>query len=318
MSQHEQHSYIASPATTCSPKAILVTKLDASTSQTHFTMAEQKAKTLRQQHLSSLGVQYPLWTFSADDPRWPRRLDSLLPNSHPAKITRWVASFSEYAMHLSPLQDRNLSSENSSKPTTTTRSQTASLALSALTQLRYDDTYDPDSLCVIFSNDQGKERTKPLSAWVFDDSHKKKHNDYIDPATVLRIERKWDSVPLWDPKQNLNRLSDFGPAECIFGVATLVADDEELVFASGISKSDRGEGIRKAEFECLDDGSAGAFVQGVVCPPRWVEQGDQGLVLRRGPKDKRNRQVLAGTVLQNAPWEEVMEYGKGMRLKPLW
>jgi hypothetical protein len=276
-------------------------------------MAEQRAKTLRQQHLSSLGVQYPLWIFSADDPRWPRRLDSLLPNSHPAKITRWVASYSEYAMHLSPLQDLSKQQE-ATKPST--RNQNADLALSALTQLRYDDTYDPDSLRVVFFSNHGKESTKPLSSWVFDDTGQK--HGYIDPASILRIERKWDGVPLWDPKHNLTRLSDFGPVDCIFGVATLVADDDELVSASGIRTSDGGEGIRRAEFVCLDGGDAAGFVQGVVCPPRWVEPGDQGLVLRRGPKDKRNRQVLAGTILQNAAWEDVVEYGKEMRLRPLW
>ena len=269
-------------------------------------MADQSAKTLRQQHLSSLGVQCPLWIFSADDPRWPRRLDSLLPNSHPAKITRWAASFSEYAMHLSQLQP--LPGEGS-KPIT--RSQDAELALKALTQLRYDDTYDRDSLQVIFS-DHGQERAKPLSEWIFPSNNNSPNNNRntIDPALILRIERKWDNVPLWNPTQNLTRLSDFSPEDSIFGVATLVADDDELLSASGIQKSDGGEEIRRAEFQCLDDEDVGGFVQGVVCPSRWAEPGAQGLVLRRGPKDKGNRRVLAGTILQNALWEEVVE-GRG-------
>jgi hypothetical protein len=58
-------------------------------------------------------------------------------------------------------------------------------------------------------------------------------------------------------------------------------------------------GLCRVLFACLDGSS-------------------RGLVLRRGPKDKGNRRVLAGTVLQNAPWEEVVEYGKGMRWRPLW
>jgi hypothetical protein len=150
-------------------------------------MADQRAHTLRQQHLSSLGVQYPLWIFFVDDPRWPRRLDSLLPNSHPAKITIWAASFSEYTMHLTPQQ--KLPTTQRSNPTT--RSQTAELAQRALTQSRYDNTYDPESLPVIFS-DHGQERAKPLSKWVFTSSSAKSNNNRktIDPATIFRIDRK--------------------------------------------------------------------------------------------------------------------------------
>jgi hypothetical protein len=117
-------------------------------------MSDQRAQALREQHLSFLGVQHPVGTSSADDPRWPRRLDSLLPNSHPAKNTRWAASFSEYTMNLTP--PHHLPITNPSNPTT--RSQTAELAQRALTQLRYDDTYDPDSLQIIFS-DHGQECT---------------------------------------------------------------------------------------------------------------------------------------------------------------
>jgi hypothetical protein len=273
-------------------------------------MAEQRAKDQRQQQLLSLGVQYPLWIFEADDPRWPRRLNSLLPSSHPAKITRWVASYSEYALHLSPLQDSS-SDEEDAKPAT--RTQHAKLAESALTQLRYDDTCDTGSIQVIFDN-RGEQIAKPLSSWVFDNHE----SDWIDPANVLRIERIWDSVPFWDPKQGLASLSDSEASNPIFGVATLVANDDELVFASGIQKTDSGEGIRKAEFECLDAGVEGGIVKSVVCPPRWVEPSVQGLMLRNGPKDKHNQHLLAGTILQNAAWEDVEEYVKGMRPGPLW
>lgn len=272
-------------------------------------MAELRARNLRQQQLSSLGLRYPLWIFEADDPRWPRRLASLLPESHPAKFTHWVASYSEYALHLSPLQD--LFSNN--KDATMTRNQHAKLAQSALTQLRYDDTYDYDSLQVIFDDD-GEQITKPLSSWVFD-NHRP---DWIDPTNVLRIERAWDRVPLWDHKHGLISISDSDTSNPIFGIATLVADDDELVFAAGFQKTDGGEEIRKAEFQCLDAGAAKGSVKGVVCPPRWVEPGKQGLMIHRGPKDKRNQQLLAGTLLQNAAWEEVVEYAKGMRSEPLW
>jgi len=272
-------------------------------------MAELRARDLREQRLSSLNLQYPLWIFEADDPRWPRRLTSLLPTSHPAQMTGWVASISEYALHLDPLQDLSNSSEGAAPMT---RDQYTKLALRAFTQLRYDDTYTSDSLQVTF-DDHGEHITKPFSSWAFDSQDP----DFVHPANVLRIERAWDNVPLWDPKQGLERLSDFSPP--IFGIATLVADDDELIFAAGFQKTDSGEGIRKAEFQCLDAGSAGGgWARGVVCPPRWVEPGDQGLKVQRGPDDKRNQQLLAGTLLQSAVWKEVEEYAKGMRPEPLW
>jgi hypothetical protein len=275
-------------------------------------MAELRAKNQRQDRLSSLDLQYPLWIFDADDPRWPRRLASMLPNSRPAKLTGWVVSFSEYAQHLTPLQDLSSSDEEIVQPVS--RSQHAKLAESALTQLRYNDFYADDSLQVIYDDGDGKGTVKLLSSWVFD-SHEQ---NWIDPANVLRIERIWDGVPLWDPKQGLMQLADYDSNDAIFGVATLVADDDELVFASGIQKTNAGEEIRKAEFQCLEAGDGGEFLQGVVCPPRWVEPGVQGLMLRSGPKDKHNQQLLAGTVLQHAAWEEVVEYRNGSRVGPLW
>lgn len=274
-------------------------------------MAELQARTLRQEQLSSLGLRFPLWIFEADDPRWPRRLSSILSTSHPAQLTGWVASFSEYALHLTPLQDLSSKDEIAGPMT---RDQHAKLAQNALTQLRYDDTYSPDSLQVVFI-DHGEVTTKPLSPHIFDSCD----SDFINPADVLRIERAWDSVPLWDPKQNLSRLSDSSSSAPIFGIATLVANDEELVLTAGIRKTDTGESIRKAEFQCLDaGGNAGGWVRGVVCPPRWVEPGDQGLKVQRGPKDKLNQQLLAGTLLQDARWEEVVEYAEGRRSEPLW
>jgi len=273
-------------------------------------MADQRAKGQRQQQLLSLDLRYPVWIFEADDPRWPRRLNSLLPSSHPAKIIRWVASFSEYALHLSPLQD---SSSNNGNTKPATRAQHAKLAESALTQLRYDDTCDADSIQVIF-DDRGQRTAKQLSSWVFDNHE----SDWIDPANVLRIEWTWDKVPLWDPKQCMAKISGLEASDPIFGVATLVANDDELVFAAGIQKTHSGEGIRKAEFECLDAGAGGGVVKVVICPPRWVEPSVQGLMLRNGPKNKHNQHLLAGTILQHAAWEDVEEYVKGMRPGPLW
>jgi hypothetical protein len=221
-------------------------------------MTELRARNKRQDRLSSLDLQYPLWIFDADDPRWPRRLASTLPNSRPAKLTRWVVSFSEYAQHLTPLQDLSRSDEEIAQPAT--RSQHAKLAQSALTQLRYDDSYGPDSLQVIYDDVGGKQTAKLLSSWVFD-SHEQ---DWIDPANILKIERIWDGVPLWDPKQGLTQFSDYESKVAIFGVATLVTNDDELVFASGIQRTNAGEEIRKAEFQCLEAGDGGEILQGVV------------------------------------------------------
>jgi hypothetical protein len=275
-------------------------------------MAELRARDKRQDRLSSLDLQYPLWIFDADDPRWPRRLASILPNSRPAKLAGWVISSSEYAQYLTPLQDLSRSDEKIVQPAT--RSQHAKLAQSALTQLRYDDSYADDSLQVIYDDGGGKQTIRLLSSWVFD-SHEQ---DWIDPANVLRIERIWDGVPLWDPKQGLTQLSDYESKDAIFGVATLIANDDELVFASGIQKTDSGEGSRKAEFQCLEAGDGGEFVRGIVCGPRWVEPGVQGLMLHLGPKDKHNQQLVAGTILQHAAWEDVVEYRNGLRGGPLW
>jgi hypothetical protein len=169
-------------------------------------------------------------------------------------------------------------------------------------------------LQVIYDDDSGEKTAKLLSSWVFD-SHEQ---NWIDPAIVLRIERIWDGVPLWDPKQNLTQLSDYDSKDAIFGVATLVANDNELVFASGIQRTNAGEEIRKAEFQCLEAGDGGEILQGIVCPHRWVEPGIQGLMLYSGPKDKHNQQLLAGTVLQHAAWEDVVEYRNGLKDGPLW
>lgn len=68
-------------------------------------MADLHVKDQPQQRLADLGLQYPLWLFNIDDPRWPRRLASLTSESYPAKIAGWTASTSEYEMFLDRLQD---------------------------------------------------------------------------------------------------------------------------------------------------------------------------------------------------------------------
>jgi hypothetical protein len=197
-------------------------------------MAELRAKTQRQHRLSSIDLRYGLWIFDADNPRWPRRIASILPNTRPAKLTRWVASFSEYAQHLTPPQD--LSSDKDKEVVQpATRSQHAKLAQCALTHLHFDDdSYGADRLRVIHDDGGGKKIVRLLSSWVFD-SHEQ---DWIVPVNVLRIERIWDGVPLWDSKQGFSQLSDYDTKGEIIGVATLIADVDELIFASSIHKTE--------------------------------------------------------------------------------
>lgn len=271
-------------------------------------MANLRAKHDRQQKLSSLGLQYPLWLFDVDDPRWPRRLDSVLPKSYPAKITGWYAYTSEYEIHLERPQDvyrdqkKDMKSGNAACYT--------GLAQDALQQLRYDDRYDLECLQAIV-RDGEKEAAIRLSSWVFDSDGP----GWVNPLKVCRIERIWDQVPVWDPTLSLERLSDFEAMKPYFGIATLVTDDDELVAATGMPKTCSGEPIRKAVFELLD--ASEAVVDGIVCPSRSRPLGDHGLAVDQGPSYMYNRRLLAGTALQDADWKTVREYNEWRRRSPL-
>jgi hypothetical protein len=270
-------------------------------------MAALHAKSQRQQRVSTLNLQYPLWLFDIDDPRWPRRLDSLPTESYPAKITGWIASTSEYDMHLDRSQDVSHAQEKKVHNV----SYYAGLAQDALQQLRYDDRYSLSSLRAIVQDAEDQTIVR-LDSWVFDQDEP----DWVDPSKVQRIERVWDHVPLWNPKIGLERLSDFEALDTYYGVAILVADDDALVAATGMEKTNAGEAIRKAQFERLDE--AGGVVQGIVCPSRrWRGPGDHGLKLNQGPGSALNRRLIAGTALQDVEWEMVVEYGKWLRRSPL-
>jgi hypothetical protein len=271
-------------------------------------MAALHAKAQREQRLTTLDLQYPLWLFDIDDPRWPRRLDSLPPNSHPAKLTGWIASTSEYDMFLDRPQDLSHAQKSSKK--VHSAAHYAGLAQEALQQLRYDDRYSLSSLQAAVQ--QGENHVKVrLDSWVFDQGEP----GWVDPSKVQRIERVWDEVPLWNPKIGIDRLSDFDAIREYYGVAILVADDEALVAATGMPKTDAGEAIRKAEFERLDE--SGGVVRGIVCPSRWRGPGDHGLKLNQGPGSALNRRLIVGTALQDAWWEAVEEYAKWLRRSPL-
>ena len=229
-------------------------------------MAALHATHQRNQRLAALNLQYPLWLFDIDDPRWPRRLDSLPPGRfYPAKITGWTASTSEYDMFLDRPQDLSRATIENTK--LRNKNYWAGLAQAALQSLRYDDRVDFAGLQVVVgARGEGgdEERAVRLSEWVFEAGEA----GWVGPERVKRIERVWDCVPLWDPEIGLERLSDFDAFETYYGVAILVADDEGLVEATGMQKTNDGEGIRKAEFERLDEGGGGV-VQGIVCPSRW-------------------------------------------------
>jgi hypothetical protein len=271
-------------------------------------MAALHAKDQRQQQLATLDLQYPLWLFDIDDPRWPRRLDSLPSESYPAKITGWTASTSEYDIFLDRPQD--LFYPHAKDKKVHSANYHAGLAQDALQQLRYDDRYSLASLQAVVQN-SGEEVTVTLDSWVFE----RDEQGWVDPLKVLRIERVWDHVHLWNPKIGLERLSDFDAFDTYYGVAILVADDDALVSATGMQKTDPGGAIQKAEFERLD--GAGSVVQGIVCPSRWRGPGDHGLKLNQGPGSALNRRLIAGTALQGAEWETVVEYLKWQRSSPL-
>lgn len=272
-------------------------------------MAALHAKHQRHQQFTTLNLQYPLWLFDIDDPRWPRRLESLTPESYPAKITGWTASTSEYDMFLDRPQDLSRAQVENTK--LRSAGYRAGLAQDALQQLRYDDRFSLAALQAVVQRGEDEVTTVKLDSWVFD----RNEPGAVDPSKVKRIERVWDLVPLWDPEMCLERLEDFDAIETYYGVAILVADDDALVSATGMPKTDSGEAIRKAEFERLDE--SGGVVQGIVCPSRWRGLGDHGLKLNQGPTSALNRRLIAGTALQDADWETVVEYAKWLRRSPL-
>ena len=271
-------------------------------------MAALHATNQRQQHFITMSLQYPLWLFDVDDPRWPRRLDSLPPESYPAKITGWIASTSEYDMFLDRPQDLMHAQRRGMRIHSAIH--TAGLVQQVLQQLRYDDRYSLSSLQAVVQNGEGQV-TVGLESWIFDQNGP----GWVGLSTVLRIERTWDQVTIWDPKVGLERLSDFEAMKTYYGVAILIADDAALLDATGMSKMNSGDAIRKAEFERLN--GSGSVVQGIVCPSRWRGPGDHGLALNRGSQHASNRRLIAGTALQGADWKTVVEYRKWLRRSPL-
>ncbi|SMR48604.1 unnamed protein product [Zymoseptoria tritici ST99CH_1A5] len=282
-------------------------------------MAAIHAKQQREQRLASLNLRYPLWLFDIDDPRWPRRLDSLLPNSYPARLTGWTVSTSEYQMHLHRPQDlsHNTSETRSSKPKS--HAQHTALAQDVLQALHYDDRFDLSSLQAIVSHN-GSETTIPLSEWTFDQDSP----GYANPSTLLCIERIHDGVHIWNPSINLSQLSDYTSLPTYYGVATLLTSDSDLLSASGMPSTDDGAGIQRAEFERLDaGGDVVEVLRGVVYPGRsrgGPEEGlgQHGIKLNLSERAASNRRLVAGTALEGKGWEEVTEYVRWERGRALF
>jgi hypothetical protein len=221
-------------------------------------------------------------------------------------MTGWYALSFEYGTKL-----RKPQHVPPSPPGSGSQVNRARLARDVLQQLRYDDRFSLESLRAIVQ-DGGTQAAVGLSSWVFDPGEP----GWMHPSKVQTIERIWDGVHVWNPDIGLERLSDFDAIDEIFGVATWIANDNELVAATGIRAVDAGEEICRAEFERLD--GSGGVVQGIVCPSRWGEPGEQGIMVNQGEGSLHNRRLVAGTALQDVEWADVVEYRQGLRRSPLW
>ncbi|PFH55210.1 hypothetical protein XA68_10364 [Ophiocordyceps unilateralis] len=261
----------------------------------------------RTKKLNELGLKYPFWIFDVDQSSWPRKLDDVLPGSRPAMITGWYKWPWEYGTDLRRVNDPLPAGvEDASKD----GAKVPGAVHALLEQLRYDDRFDPDTFRVVYEHggDAGRN-SKDFCDWVFDS----KAGEYVAPPRIVRVERKWDSVPVWDRETGENLFQSTSQANMAYGVASLVHNDAELVRAAGVKASDDGSSIRKAEFELLDDG--GLQVKGVVYPNRFHRE--RGLSLQEGPDSDWNRAILVGTALEKAPWSEVEGYCLDKRDGPL-
>ncbi|PHH76430.1 hypothetical protein CDD80_1539 [Ophiocordyceps camponoti-rufipedis] len=277
-------------------------------SQQHPRLLTQKTmatcRPSRDARLASLHLEYPLWLFDVDQGPWPRKHVDILPGSRPAKITGWYAWPWEYGTGLKRVNDElpdNVmdTSKEGAKPPAAVQP--------LLDQLRYDDRFQPDSFRVVFEDGSGRS-SRDLAEFVFDKNAK----GYVAPARILRVERKWDQVPVWDRETGEALFQSESLANMAYGIASLVHNDDELVHAAGVKPTDDGSSIRKAEFQLLDDES---YVKGIVYPRRW--QKERGLALNLGPDSDWNKGRLAGTLLEGRPWSEVEDFYRDERGGPL-
>lgn len=251
----------------------------------------------RAKKLEELQLHFPIWVFDADQSAWPRKLADVLPGSRPAKITGWYTWPWEYGTDLRRIDDEvprgvTVSALEDGHPGPIQH---------VLSQLLYDDRFEFDTFRVVYDAGDGTQKSlRDFSDWVFDTGVE----GHIAPRRIVRIERKWDDVPVWDHKgRNILTASEKGPFTS-YGIASLVHNDDELLRATGVDVLDAGDKIRKAQFEFLD-AEAGQG-RGIVYPGK--NQKERGLYITRGPDFAWNKRLLSGTTLEGAPWSDVEDY----------
>lgn len=181
------------------------------------------------------------------------------------------------------------------------------LAKNVLRRLKWDDRIDVENLqlVVLSSRDGGaeeKEEIIPLATFLEQDQPSQTQH----LSRILRIERIWDKIPLFNPSISLCTYTDFEALPSYFGVVMKVHNDDDLVAATGMLATNPGSRIRRAEFEIADEG--GKAVKGIICPSRYREPGNHGLKEQQGLESAYTRKLIKGTGLQDKQWVEVVEY----------
>ena len=184
----------------------------------------------------------------------------------------------------------------------------ARLVENVLCQLEWDDRIDVESshLVVSSSRDGGadEEEEEILYLATFLEQDQSSQTRY--PSRILRIERVYDHMSLFNPSIDLCIISDFEALPSYFGVVMEVHNDDDLVAATGMLATNPGSRIRRAEFEIADEG--GKAVKGIICPKRYREPGNHGLKEQQGLESAYTRKLIKGTGLQDKQWVEVVEY----------
>lgn len=237
----------------------------------------------------------------------PVVLNSLPCIYFPAKLTGWTASCVEYDLFLDKPQDLFPYNRWYGKETKKKKlAHNAGLAKNVLGQLKWDDRIHVENLqlVVLSSRDDGTEGEEIIPLAIFLEQDQPSQTQYS--SRILRIERIWDKISLFNPSVNLCTYSDFQALPSYYGVVMKVHDDDELVAATGILAINPGSRIRRAEFERADKG--GKAVKGIICPSRYREPGNHGLKEQQGFESAYTRKLIKGTGLQYKQWGEVVEY----------
>ena len=264
-------------------------------------------KASRDLRLEELGLGYPFWVFTVDEPPWPRTVASIPAGSRPAQITGWYRWGWEYGTDLRRIDDKLPPHVIFDPP----KIQHPNSVQQILDRLRYDDTYESDEFRIVYEAGRpGEHQSRGFAEWSFDSGA----SGYIAARRIIRVEREWDDVPVWDPENSIDMFSHSSPpAEKAFGLASEVHNDEELLHASGVSPGNEGKSIRKACFAFVDD--LRGHCRGAVFPGKL--QDNHGLILSRGAEFDYNKKMLVGTPLENRSWADVEAYVSGLMEEPL-